>query len=164
MSMTLHNMKPRAGAKHRTKRLGCGDRSGHGKTSCRGGKGQTARSGGTIRLAFEGGQMPLFRRLPKRGFNNANFRVRYAQVNVSDLNVFADGDVVTPESLRERGLVDAFLEGVKILGDGELSRKLTVKAQRFTGSARAKIGAAGGSCEDLPLLSIRNKQKQEPAK
>lgn len=157
MSMTLHNLKPRHGAKHRTKRLGCGDRSGHGKTSCRGGKGQTARSGGTIRLAFEGGQMPLFRRLPKRGFNNAEFRTRYATINVAELNEFADGDVVSPESLQEKGLLNRLFEGVKILGGGDLTKKLTVKAQRFTGSAREKIVAAGGQCEDLPLRSIRHK-------
>jgi large subunit ribosomal protein L15 len=161
MSMTLHNLKPQHGAKHRTKRLGCGDRSGHGKTSCRGGKGQTARSGGTIRLAFEGGQMPLFRRLPKRGFNNAEFRTRYVTINLGDLNGFADGDVVSPESLQEKGLLGRLFEGVKILGGGDLTKKLTVKAQRFTGSAREKIVAAGGQCEDLPLLSIRNKLKPD---
>ncbi len=157
MTMHLHNLKPRHGAKHRTKRLGCGDRSGHGKTSCRGGKGQTARAGGTIRLGFEGGQMPLFRRTPKRGFNNAEFTTKLAEVNVRDLNVFADGDVVTPELLLERGLVTKMFEGVKVLGMGELERKLTVRAQRFSGSAREKIAKAGGQCEELPLRSIRHK-------
>jgi large subunit ribosomal protein L15 len=157
MTMALNNLKPNHGAKHRTKRLGCGDRSGHGKTSCRGGKGQTARSGGTIRLAFEGGQMPLYRRLPKRGFNNKNFRTVYAEVNVGSLNSFADGDVVTPETLLECGLATKLHEGVKILGNGELTKKLTIKAQKFTGAAREKIAAAGGQCEDLPLRSINHK-------
>src|SRR2546425_8568946 len=126
MTMRLHNLKNRPGAKHRTKRLGIGESSGHGKTSGRGGKGQTARSGGTIRLGFEGGQMPLLRRMPKRGFNNAAFRTALAIVNVEQLNVFADGASVTPEALLEHGLVKNLFEGVKILGDGELKKKLTV--------------------------------------
>src|SRR5258706_2606973 len=129
MTMRLHNLKPRPGAKHRTKRLGIGESSGHGKTSGRGGKGQTARSGGSIRLGFEGGQMPLLRRIPKRGFNNRAFRTEIATVNVADLDVFKDGETVTPELLRERGVLKKLLGGVKILGDGELKRKLTVKAQ-----------------------------------
>src|SRR5512137_1005083 len=101
--MRLHDLQPRPGAKHRTKRLGQGESSGHGKTSGRGGKGQTARSGGTIRLGFEGGQMPLLRRIPKRGFNNKDFRTELATVNVEQLNAFADGATVTPESLVEQG-------------------------------------------------------------
>ena len=105
--------------------------------------------------------MPLFRRLPKRGFNNAEFRTRYVTINLGDLNGFADGDVVSPESLQEKGLLGRLFEGVKILGGGDLTKKLTVKAQRFTGSAREKIVAAGGQCEDLPLLSIRNKLKPD---
>ena len=156
MTMRLHNLKPRPGAKHRTKRLGIGESSGHGKTSGRGGKGQTARSGGTIRLGFEGGQMPLLRRIPKRGFNNANFRTYYAIVNVEQLNAFDDGATVTGEALMEQGLVDRLFEGVKVLGNGELKKKLTVKAQRFSASAREKITKAGGRCEDLPLLSIHH--------
>jgi large subunit ribosomal protein L15 len=157
MTMRLHNLRPRPGAKHRVKRLGCGESSGHGKTSGRGGKGQTARSGGTIRLGFEGGQMPLLRRIPKRGFNNAEFRTRLVTVNVGDLNTFEDGATVTPESLAERDLVGELNEGVKVLGHGELKRKLTVKAQRFSASAREKIAKAGGQCEDLPLRSIHHK-------
>src|ERR1700689_2098455 len=104
MTMRLHNLKPRPGAKHRTKRLGIGESSGHGKTSGRGGKGQTARSGGSVRLGFEGGQMPLLRRIPKRGFNNANFRTIYTIVNIDDLNAFDNGATVTPESLVKAGL------------------------------------------------------------
>jgi large subunit ribosomal protein L15 len=157
MTMRLHNLKPRPGAKHRTKRLGIGESSGHGKTSGRGGKGQTARSGGTIRLGFEGGQMPLLRRIPKRGFNNANFRTVYTIVNVDDLNVFDDGATVTPEALAEAGLADRLFEGVKVLGNGDLKKKLTVKAQRFSASAREKIEKAGGQCEELPLRSIHHK-------
>ena len=140
MTMRLHNLKPRPGAKHRTKRLGIGESSGHGKTSGRGGKGQTARSGGTIRLGFEGGQMPLLRRIPKRGFNNRAFRTEFAIVNVEDLNVFEDGATVTAESsARERGMLKKLLDGVKILGNGELKKKLTVKAQKFSAAARERI-------------------------
>src|SRR5712691_4631411 len=120
MTMRLHNLKNRPGAKHRTKRLGIGESSGHGKTSGRGGKGQTARSGGSIRLGFEGGQMPLLRRIPKRGFNNRAFRDNYAIVNIKQLNAFKDGATVTPESLVEQGVLNKTLDGVKILGDGEL--------------------------------------------
>ena len=157
MTMRLHNLKPRPGAKHRTKRLGIGESSGHGKTSGRGGKGQTARSGGTIRLGFEGGQMPLIRRIPKRGFNNANFRTIYAIVNVEQLNDFDNGATVTPEALVEAGLADRLFDGVKVLGKGALKKKLTVKAQKFSTSAREKITQAGGQCEDLPLRSIHHK-------
>src|ERR1700693_4004297 len=124
MTMRLHNLKPRPGAKHRTKRLGIGESSGHGKTSGRGGKGQTARSGGSIRLGFEGGQMPLLRRIPKRGFNNANFRTIYAIINVEQLNAFDNGATVTPEALAEAGLAGKLFEGVKVLGNGELKKKL----------------------------------------
>jgi large subunit ribosomal protein L15 len=163
MTMRLHNLKPRPGAKHRTKRLGIGESSGHGKTSGRGGKGQTARSGGTIRLGFEGGQMPLLRRIPKRGFNNANFRTIYAIVNVEQLNEFDNGATVTPEALVEAGLADRLFDGIKVLGNGALKKKLTVKAQRFSTSAREKITQAGGQCEDLPLRSIHHKPAPPPA-
>ncbi len=163
MTMRLHNLKPRPGAKHRTKRLGIGESSGHGKTSGRGGKGQTARSGGTIRLGFEGGQMPLLRRIPKRGFNNKVFRTEYAVINVEELNVFEEGAVVTPESLQDRGLLKKLLQGVKILGNGELKKKLTVKAQRFSASARERITKAGGQCEELPLPGIHHKPAEPPA-
>lgn len=158
MTLRLHNLKPRPGAKHRTKRLGTGDRSGHGKTSGRGGKGQTARSGGSVRLGFEGGQMPLLRRIPKRGFNNRAFRTEFAIINLDQLNVFEDGTEVTPELLREGRIVKKLLDGVKILGEGELTRKLTVKAQRFSATARAKIEKAGGTCVELPLPGIRHQQ------
>ena len=163
MTMRLHNLKPRPGAKHRTKRLGIGESSGHGKTSGRGGKGQTARSGGSIRLGFEGGQMPLLRRIPKRGFNNANFRTIYTIVNVEQLNTFDNDATVTPEALVEAGLAGKLFEGVKVLGNGELKKKLTVKAQRFSTSAREKITKAGGQCEELPLRSIHHKEVAAPA-
>jgi large subunit ribosomal protein L15 len=140
-------MKPRPGARHRVKRLGCGESSGHGKTSGKGHKGQKARSGGSIRLGFEGGQMPLIRRLPKRGFNNKNFETRYAPVNVGSLNVFNDGDVVTEETLRAKRLVTGTWDGVKILATGELKKKLTVKVSAASQSAADKIKAAGGSVE-----------------
>jgi large subunit ribosomal protein L15 len=157
MTMRLNNLQPRPGAKHRTKRLGCGDRSGHGKTSGRGGKGQTARAGGSIRLGFEGGQMPLLRRIPKRGFNNKEYHTGYATVNVGDLNAaFANGATVTPAALVEQGLLKKLLDGVKILGDGDLAKKLTVQAQAFSASAREKITRAGGVCEELPMAGIHH--------
>lgn len=159
MTMRLHNLKPRPGSKHRTKRLGQGDRSGHGKTSGRGGKGQTARSGGTIRIGFEGGQMPLLRRIPKRGFNNKTFGTVWATVNLGDLNEFDEGTEITPAMLKETGYLKKLLDGVKILADGELTKKLTVKAQKFSATAREKIEKAGGTCVDLPLPGIRNKEK-----
>ena len=145
--MRLHNLKPRPGAKHRRKRLGQGESSGHGKTSGRGGKGQTARSGSSIRIGFEGGQMPLIRRIPKRGFNNARHTTRYIPVNLEALNQFSDGARVDFESLRKAGLANGKAEGVKILGTGELTRKLTVTAHAFSASARAKIEGKGGACE-----------------
>ena len=163
MTMRLHNLKPRPGAKHRTKRLGIGESSGHGKTSGRGGKGQTARSGGSIRLGFEGGQMPLLRRIPKRGFNNRAFCTRFAIVNVEDLNVFEDGATVTAEALRERGMLKKLLDGVKILGNGELKKKLMVKAHKFSAAARERIAKAGGQCEELPLPGIHHKEAGAPA-
>ena len=145
--MRLHNLKPRPGAKHRRKRLGQGESSGHGKTSGRGGKGQTARSGSSIRIGFEGGQMPLIRRIPKRGFNNARHTTRYIPVNLEALNQFSDGARVDFESLRKAGLANGKAEGVKILGNGELTRKLTVTAHAFSASARSKIEGKGGACE-----------------
>lgn len=145
--MRLHDLKPRPGAKHRRKRLGSGESSGHGKTSGRGGKGQTARSGSSIRPTFEGGQMPLIRRLPKRGFNNARFATRYLVVNLEDLNRFEDGARVDEALLRQTGLARGRADGIKILGNGELKKKLTVVAQAFSASARAKIEALGGVCE-----------------
>jgi large subunit ribosomal protein L15 len=143
--MRLHNLRPRPGARHRVKRLGCGESSGHGKTSGKGTKGQKARSGGSIRLGFEGGQMPLIRRLPKRGFNQAAFRKRYAIVNVNDLNAFKAGTVVNEQLLRESNLVRGHFAGIKILGDGELQRSLKVEADKVSAQAREKIEKAGGT-------------------
>jgi len=145
--MRLHDLKPRPGAKHRRKRLGQGESSGHGKTSGRGGKGQTARSGSSIRIGFEGGQMPLIRRIPKRGFNNARFTTSYLAVNVGDLNQFEDGARVDETALRSIGLANGRSSGIKILGNGELSKKLTVSASAFSASAKTKIEARGGACE-----------------
>lgn len=145
--MRLHTLKPRPGAKHPRKRLGQGESSGHGRTSGRGGKGQSARSGSSIRIGFEGGQMPLIRRMPKRGFNNVRFGTRYVPVNVEALNQFADGSRIDEIALRKAGLVRGRGDGVKILGNGDVTPKLTVVAQAFSSSARAKIEKAGGSCE-----------------
>jgi large subunit ribosomal protein L15 len=143
--MRLNELKPRPGAKHRVKRLGCGESSGHGKTSGKGHKGQKARSGGSIRLGFEGGQMPLIRRLPKRGFGNDAFRATYAIINLSDLERFDADTHVTEEVLREKGLLKGRVDGVKVLGRGELTKKLTVEADKFSESARQKIEQAGGA-------------------
>jgi large subunit ribosomal protein L15 len=143
----LHSLRPRPGARHRVKRLGCGESSGHGKTSGKGHKGQKARSGGSIRLGFEGGQMPLIRRLPKRGFNNAAFHKNYAVVNLSDLNEFAAGSVVNEQSLRDAKLVRGNVVGIKLLGDGELKHALTIEVDKVSAGAREKIGKAGGTVE-----------------
>lgn len=156
MTMRLHNLKPRPGAKHRRARLGQGDRAGKGGTSGRGGKGQTARSGGSVRLGFEGGQMPLYRRIPKRGFNNKDFGTHLSIINVEQLNAFDDGTVVTVELLIERGVLKKMLEGLKVLGDGELKKKLTVKACQFSATAKDKITKAGGQCEVVPLPGIHH--------
>jgi len=145
--MRLHDLKPRPGAKHRTKRLGQGESSGRGKTSGRGGKGQSARSGSSIRIGFEGGQMPLIRRMPKRGFNNARHAVRYLPVNLEALNRFEDGTRVDEQALRAVGLANGRAAGIKILGTGKLTRKLTVVAHAFSASARTQIEGAGGTCE-----------------
>src|SRR5471032_919933 len=147
--MRLHDLKPRPGAKHRTKRLGQGESSGHGKTSGRGGKGQTARSGSSIRIGFEGGQMPLIRRIPKRGFNNARFTVKYNGVNVDDLNKFDDGARVDEMAMSAVGLSNGRSDGIKILGNGELTKKLTVIASAFSASAKAKMEAKGGTVESV---------------
>ena len=143
--MRLHNLQPRPGSRHRVKRLGCGESSGHGKTSGKGNKGQKARSGGSIRLGFEGGQMPLIRRLPKRGFNNAAFHKRYAIVNLDDLNAFKAGTAVNEQLLRESNLVRGDFVGIKILGDGELKHGLKVEADKVSAAAREKIEKAGGT-------------------
>ena len=126
--MRLHNLKPRPGAKHRRKRLGQGESSGHGKTSGRGGKGQTARSGSSVRIGFEGGQMPLIRRIPKRGFSNARHKTIYIPVNLEALNRFDAGASVDEALLRLTGLANGRAHGIKILGDGELTKKLTIRA------------------------------------
>ena len=143
--MHLHNLRPRPGARHRVKRLGCGESSGHGKTSGKGHKGQKARSGGSIRLGFEGGQMPLIRRLPKRGFNNAAFRHHYAIVNLDDLNQFKAGTVVDEQLLRGANLVRGHFTGIKILGDGELKHSVKMEADKVSATAREKIEKAGGT-------------------
>jgi large subunit ribosomal protein L15 len=145
--MRLHDLKPRQGSLHRRKRLGQGRATGHGKTSGRGGKGQTARSGSSIRPGFEGGQMPLIRRVPKRGFNNYNFKTAYAVVNLDDLNQFENGACVDVKAIQEAGLANGRHDGVKILGQGEITKKLTVRAHAFSATAKQKIEAAGGVCE-----------------
>jgi len=155
--MRLHSLQPRPGARHRVKRLGCGESSGHGKTSGKGHKGQKARSGGSIRLGFEGGQMPLIRRLPKRGFNNAAFHATYAIVNLSDLNEFKAGTVVNEELLRESKLVRGDVAGIKILGDGELKHALKIEADKVSASAREKIEKAGGT------ITMRDRNAEKPA-
>jgi large subunit ribosomal protein L15 len=156
--MRLHNLRPRPGARHRVKRLGCGESSGHGKTSGKGHKGQKARSGGSIRLGFEGGQMPLIRRLPKRGFNNAAFHKHYAVVNLGDLNQFKAGTVVDEQLLREANLVHGHFAGIKILGDGELKHSLKVEANKVSTTAREKIEKAGGT---ITLRETRRVEKRD---
>ena len=130
-----------------TKRVGRGPGSGMGKTSTRGQNGQKSRSGASIPVWFQGGQSPLYRRLPKRGFNNARFRTEYAVINLDDLNKFNDGDVITPELLKEKGIVKKQLAGIKVLAFGELTKKVTVKAHRFSSKAVTKIENAGGTVE-----------------
>ena len=144
--MKLHELSPAEGSTKEVKRIGRGHGSGNGKTAGKGHKGQNARSGGGVRIGFEGGQMPMTRRSPKRGFNNI-FAAKYATVNVSALNVFAEGTVVDAELLKASGLVKKVCDGIKILGDGELNTKLTVKAAKFTKSAVEKIEKAGGKAE-----------------
>jgi large subunit ribosomal protein L15 len=164
-SIRLHNSKPRPGSRHRVKRLGCGESSGHGKTSGKGHKGQKARSGGSIRLGFEGGQMPLIRRLPKRGFNNAAFKVTYAPVNLDSLEKLSLGGTIDEQALRKAGLVNGRWDGVKILGDGALTKKLSLKVDAISASAREKIEKAGGSIELLPakVHPERNSAKKAAA-
>ncbi len=145
--MKLHELHPAEGSIKNRKRIGRGPGSGTGKTSGKGHKGQNARSGGGVRPGFEGGQIPLFRRLPKRGFSNHMFKTEYAVINLSDLNRFNDGDVVTPELLREMGIIKKQLSGVKVLGNGTLEKKVTVKAHKFSASAKEKIETSGGKVE-----------------
>ena len=168
-NMRLHNLQPRPGSRHRVKRLGCGESSGHGKTSGKGHKGQKARSGGSIRLGFEGGQMPLIRRLPKRGFNNSAFHKRYAIVNLDDLNAFKAGTAVNEQLLRESKLVRGDFVGIKILGVGDLKHGLKVEADKISASAREKIEKAGGTitlrekAARLHAASVHEASVEEPA-
>jgi large subunit ribosomal protein L15 len=143
--MNLSNLSPCPGAKHRKKRVGCGESSGHGKTSGRGHKGQKARSGGSIRLGFEGGQMPLLRRIPKRGFNNTAFATRYAVVNLDALNAFGENSVIDESVLLAAGLIRRPYDGVKILARGKIKKKLSVSVDKVSDAARLAIEAAGGS-------------------
>ena len=144
--MKLHELQPADGSVTAPKRLGRGVGSGLGKTSGKGHKGAKARSGGGKRPGFEGGQMPLYRRVPKRGFTNI-YSIEYAEVNVERLEIFEDGAVVTADELLAAGIIRKTLDGVKILGNGDLTKKLTVKAQKFTASAKEKIEAVGGKAE-----------------
>ena len=145
--MKLHELQKNIGATHAKKRVGRGSGSGLGKTSGRGQKGQKARSGGSINPVFEGGQLPLYRRIPKRGFTNAKFKTVYAVINLSDLNVFEDGTVVTPALLKDTGLVKNQLDGINVLGNGKLEKKLTIQANKFSASALEKIKEAGSKAE-----------------
>ena len=152
--MNLHNLKPNRGAKHRVKRLGCGESSGLGKTSGRGHKGQKSRSGGGVRPGFEGGQMPLHRRLPKRGFNNTRFQDKIAVVNVASLNErFEDGDTVNMGTLKAARLVKGTYDGVKVLGNGDLAKKLAIEGCKVSASAKEKIEKAGGSIADAQKVA-----------
>ncbi|MFT4547783.1 MAG: large subunit ribosomal protein L15 [Pseudoalteromonas tetraodonis] len=161
--MRLHNLKPRPGAKHRIKRLGCGESSGLGKTSGRGHKGQKSRSGGGVRIGFEGGQMPIFRRLPKKGFSNVRFAKVYAIANITDLEArFDDGATVNEESLRAAGLISGRYDRVKILGNGEITKKLTIEADKVSKSAQEKIESAGGSVNIIEH-PVREKGVKSPA-
>src|SRR5256714_2295917 len=160
--LSLHNLKPRPGSRHRVKRLGCGESSGHGKTSGKGHKGQKARSGGSLRLGFEGGQMPLIRRLPKRGFNNAAFKKRYAVINLDELGEFKAGTVINEQMLRESKQIRGDLAGLKILGRGELKHGLTIEADRVSESARAKIEKAGGTVTLKERASLMGGKRFQP--
>jgi len=145
MSMRLHNLKPRPGAKHRRKRLGQGESSGHGKTSGRGGKGQTARSGSGIRPGFEGGQMPLYRKLPHRGFSNFQFATTYTTVKLSDLERFEAGSSIGKDELVAAGLIKKRDKFIKLLGNGDLTKAVHVTFDKFTETAKAKVEQAGGT-------------------
>ena len=147
--MKLHELSPAAGSAKANWRKGRGPGSGNGKTAGKGHKGQNARSGGGVRPGFEGGQLPLYRKLPKRGFNNSKFAKVYAIVNVDALNVFEDGAVVDLEALLAKKIVRKGLDGLKVLGNGELTKKLTVKAAVFSATAKEKITAAGGQAEEV---------------
>ena len=157
--MRLHDLKPNPGAKHRRKRLGCGESSGHGKTSGKGHKGQKARSGGSIRPGFEGGQMPLIRRLPKRGFNNVNYKTAYGIVNLDDLEKrFDDGVAINEKLLRGAGVIRGTLDGVKVLGRGEVKKKFHLEVDSISASAKEKIETAGGT---ITLISKKVEVKRK---
>lgn len=145
--MKLHELEKNIGAKQRRKIVGRGPGSGLGKTSGKGQKGQNSRSGGGVNPVFEGGQLPLYRRLPKRGFSNHEFKIKYATINVSDLNIFEEGTLVTPVLLKEVGLVKKQLDGIKVLGNGEINKKLTVQAHKFSKSAIEKLEESGSKIE-----------------
>jgi large subunit ribosomal protein L15 len=164
--MRLHDLRPQPGSRQRKKRVGCGESSGHGKTSTRGHKGQKARSGGAIRPGFEGGQMPLYRRLPKKGFSNSQFQDVIVAINVSALGErFEDGAVVNLESLRAAKLVRGSFDAIKILGDGELNRKLDVQVDYVSASAKEKIEKAGGTVTlpAPPAPAVKGKGKKAQA-
>jgi large subunit ribosomal protein L15 len=145
--MKLFELQSSPGSSKSPKRKGRGVGSGNGKTAGRGHKGQNARAGGGVRPGFEGGQMPFYMRMPKRGFNNKDFTKKYAEVNISDLNIFEEGSVITEEILKSKGLINKVIDGVAILGNGEITKKLTVQAAKFTKTASEKIEAAGGKVE-----------------
>ena len=144
--MKLNELSPAIGSKTEGKRKGRGAGTGNGKTAGRGHKGQNARSGGGVRIGYEGGQMPIYRRLPKRGFTNI-FAIEYAEVKVSDFNIFEDGAVVDAAALKEAGIIKKVCDGIKVLGNGTLEKKVTIQAKKFTASAKEKIEAAGGKAE-----------------
>lgn len=145
--MKLHELEKNIGATHSKKRVGRGSGSGLGKTCGRGQKGQKSRSGGGVSAVFEGGQLPLYRRIPKRGFKNAMFKTEYAVINLSDLNRFEEGTTVTPALLKETGIIKKQLSGIKVLGNGELEKKLTIQANKFSKTALAKINESGSKAE-----------------
>ena len=145
--MKLHELERNLGATSSKKRVGRGPGSGLGKTSGKGQKGQNARSGGGVNPVFEGGQLPLYRRLPKRGFSNHDFKTVYAVINVGDLNIFENGTVVTPALLKEKGIVKKQLDGIKVLGNGSLDKKITIQANKFSKSALEKINESGSKAE-----------------
>ena len=152
--MRLNTLKPARGARHRRKRLGCGESSGKGKTSGKGHKGQKARSGGSIRLGFEGGQMPLIRRLPKRGFNNAYHKTQVAIINLDDLNDFEDGTTITEKELRSSGLIRGNFHQIKLLGRGELTKKLNLEIDTISAGAKSQLEKVGGT--------FKKRVKQQP--
>ncbi len=147
--MKLNELRPAEGSTQERYRKGRGPGSGNGKTAGKGHKGQNARSGGGVRPGFEGGQFPIYRQLPKRGFNNKRFATVYSTINVSDLNRFEDGAIVDIETLLAARVIRKANDGLKVLGNGEITKKLTVKAAKFSGAAKEKIEAAGGSCEEV---------------